>query len=188
MVRRAAARNAAPWVRFAEADATAPPFDDNRFDVVVSTQVAEYAPDIVAFCAEAHRVTRPGGRGVFLATDWDAVCWHSSDPARMTRVLAAFEPHCADSRPPRTFGARLRAAGFRLDDVGCFAIINVDRYDGCYSQSMIPLVLDYIRGRQSLADAELGAWAADLEALNARGAHFFSTNRFAFSVSKPGLD
>lgn len=186
MVARAAARNDAQQLRFLPADATALPFDAESFDVVVSTQVAEYVPDVDALCAEAFRVARAGGRGLFMATDWDAVCWHASDPARMRRVLAAFEPHCADSRLPRTFGARLRRAGFRLDKVGLFPIINVDRYEGCYSQSMIPLMLDYVRGRGAVSDDDLTAWAADLDALNARGEHFFSTSRFVFEVSKPG--
>jgi ubiquinone/menaquinone biosynthesis C-methylase UbiE len=61
-VRRAAARNACPWLSYAEGDATALPEPDRSFDVVVSTQVAEYVPNIDRFSAEAFRVLKPGGR------------------------------------------------------------------------------------------------------------------------------
>ena len=116
MVDRAEARKEHDWLRYQLADATALPFGDNSFDAVVSTQVAEYVPDIEAFCSQVHRVLKPNGRGLILATDWDAVCWHSEDPQRMDRVLKAFAPHCADSRLPRTLSARLRKAGLTVDD------------------------------------------------------------------------
>ncbi|MEM6578591.1 MAG: methyltransferase domain-containing protein [Pseudomonadota bacterium] len=162
MVERTMARNTCDWLAFQVADAGQLPFEDNSFDVVVSTQVAEYVPDIDAFCAEMYRVLRPGGRALIMATDWDAVCWHSSDPDRMARVLSAFAPHCADSRLPRTLGALLRGVGFHLDSVSFFPIINIDWYDGCYSAGIIQFIVAYISGQGTLADAELTAWADDL--------------------------
>jgi len=74
MVMRAASKSSHSWLSYKVADATALPFTDNRFDVVVSTQVAEYVPDIDAFCSEVFRVLKLNGRGLILATDWDAVC------------------------------------------------------------------------------------------------------------------
>jgi arsenite methyltransferase len=185
MVARAPARAAQPWLTYQEADATALPFDDASFDVIVSTQVAEYVPDITAFCAEIHRILKPGGRGVIVATNWDAVSWHSDDPDRMARVMKAFEPHCADSRLPRTLGARLRAAGLRVDGVECFPIVNADRYDGCYSQGILPFISAYVSGQGSVPDDILRDWADEQDRLDARGEHFFSTGRFNFAVTRP---
>ena len=73
MIRRSQERNADPCVGFAEGDACALDEHDGAWDAVVSTQLAEYLPDIDAFCREMHRVVRLGGRGLVLATDWDAV-------------------------------------------------------------------------------------------------------------------
>jgi ubiquinone/menaquinone biosynthesis C-methylase UbiE len=58
---RARAANAGVAVKWVEGDAEALPFDDQRFDVVVSTFGAMFAPrhDIVA--TELLRVLRPGG-------------------------------------------------------------------------------------------------------------------------------
>lgn len=185
MVERAAANTTQSWVSFEVADATALPFEDHCFDVVVSTQVAEYVPDIDAFCSEFFRVLKPGGRGLVLATDWDAVCWHSEHPERMERVLKAFAPHCADSRLPRTLAARIRDSGLTVDDVSYFPIVNVDRYDGCYSAMIIPFITSYVSAQNSVPLEVLEQWADEQADLNARGAHFFSTGRFCFSVSKP---
>lgn len=185
MVKRASARNTRPWLRYDQGDAAALPYDDSCFDVAVSTQVAEYVPDIEAFCAELFRVLRPGGRGLVLATDWDAVCWHSTNPERMRRVLDAFAPHCADPRLPRTLGARLRNAGLELRDVSYFPIINIDRYEGCYSAQIAPFITAYVGAQGSMSQEDLTAWATELDQLDRQGAHFFSTGRFSFQVYKP---
>ena len=184
MVRRASARAKQNWLSYEVADATKLPFADNSFDVVVSTQVAEYVPDIKAFCSEVYRVLKCGGRGLILATDWDAVCWHSEDPQRMARILRAFAPHCADSRLPRTLASKLRSAGLSLDEVSYFPIVNLDRYDGCYGQMVVPFITAYVKSQGTIPEDELRNWAREQDELNERGEHFFSTGRFSFSVSK----
>lgn len=185
LVARAEARNPHAWLGYRIADATALPFDDAAFDVAVSTQVAEYVPDIAAFCAEIRRVLRPGGRALVLATDWDAVIWHASDPDRMARVMAAFAPHCADPRLPRTLGARLRDAGLALDRVTAFPIVNADRYEGCYSAAIVSFIAAYVRKTGAISAEEVEAWKADLDDLAARGAHFFATTRYSFHCHRP---
>lgn len=54
-------------INFQEGDAEALPFEDASFDVVVSTCGHMFAPDQPRVAAELARVTRPGGRVVFLA-------------------------------------------------------------------------------------------------------------------------
>lgn len=185
MVERATARSSNDWLSYEVADAVSLPFSDNSFDVVVSTQVAEYVADISAFCSEVFRVMAAGGRGLILATDWDTVCWHSEHPKRMERILKAFEPHCADSRLPRTLGARLRNAGLRVEDVSYFSIVNVDRYEGCYGEGIVPFIAEYVQNQGSVSKEELDQWAQEQADLNERSEHFFATGRFCFSVSKP---
>lgn len=184
-VARAQGRNRLDWLSYEVADALSLPFAADTFDVVVSTQVAEYVPDIRAFCAEIFRVLKPGGRALVLATDWDAVCWHSEVPARMQQVLAGFAPHCADSRLPRTLKRHLQNAGLTFIDVGYFPIINTDRYDGCYSEGIVPLIRAYVESRKVMSSEALADWACELDSLNSKGEHFFSSGRFSFLATKP---
>src|SRR5438132_4273234 len=87
-----------PHVEFQIGDATRLPFPDGGFDVAVSTQVYEYLSDgdVTTALAELHRVLRLGGRVLILDTDGDSLVWHSTDRARMARVLAAWGENCAD--------------------------------------------------------------------------------------------
>lgn len=185
MVERATARNSHAWVSYAQADATAIPVEDARFDVAVSTQVAEYVLDIKAFCAEFARVMRPGGRGLVMATDWDAMVWHTEDQPRMNRMLEAFGAHCADRRLPRTLGARLADAGLRVTGVDVFPVVNTSPYEGSYSAGLIPFVDGYVGGASALGAEERAAWRQEQADLAARGAYFFATQRFSFLVQKP---
>ena len=67
-----------------------------------------------------------------------------------------------------------------------FSIINLDRYDGCYGQMIVPFLSAYIEGQGTLPVEELEAWAQEQTELNARGEHFFASGRFSFHVSKQG--
>lgn len=62
-----------PNVCFVEASATALPFPDAAFDVVVSASVLRYVPDREAALREMYRVLAAGGRMVVL--DWDRSAW-----------------------------------------------------------------------------------------------------------------
>ncbi|HVL20949.1 MAG TPA: methyltransferase domain-containing protein [Amaricoccus sp.] len=186
LVRRAAARNRLPWLDYVEADATALAEPDRGYDAIVSTQVAEYVPDTAAFCSEAFRVLRPGGRGVLLATDWDTVAWHSDDPARTRRVLDGFRPHCAHSALPRTFAPSLRAAGFDVLRVSCYPIVNTDGSEASYSRGSAALIAAYLRRAAALPEAEIAAWQAEFAALGEAGRYYFVTSRIFFKVRRPG--
>ncbi|WP_233270533.1 methyltransferase domain-containing protein [Chachezhania sediminis] len=185
MVARALARASCGWLDFLQADATSLPLPDAAFDVVVSTQVAEYVPDIPAMCAEIARVLKPGGRGLVMATDWGGLVWHSSDPARMDRVMKAFEPHCADPHLPRTLGPELRAAGLAVPGISYFPIVNTGIGDGSYSRGSIDFVAGYVKDGGAIPAAEVQAWRDDLHALDERGEYFFSNGRFSFAIAKP---
>lgn len=185
MVERSSARNETPWVSFVTGDATMLPEPDATYDVVVSTQVAEYVPDIAAFCREAFRVLKPGGRALVMATDWNTIAWHSADPDRMQRVLQAFAPHCANTALPRTLGPLLREAGFIIDRVTPWPILNAEWKEDSYSSRTMPLIAAYVRGRKSLPDAEVDAWEAEQAELGRLGRYYFLTCRIIFLASRP---
>ncbi len=95
------------------------PYDDGSFDVVVTTQVLEYVPDVPRALAEIHRVLKSGGRVLILDTDWDSLVWHAPDEELMGRVLVAWEEHLADPHLPRTLGRSLALAGFEAGPRPC---------------------------------------------------------------------
>jgi ubiquinone/menaquinone biosynthesis C-methylase UbiE len=164
-------------------DATNIDAPDNSFDVAVCTQVAEYIPDVDRALAEALRVLRPGGRALFVATDWDSVVWHSDFPDRMTAVLAAWDAHCAHPSLPRMMAARLRTAGFAFTDAQVFPILNLVWDDDSYSKGLTALVRNFL-GDAGADTLDADGWAQELPALSAEGRYFFSICRFIFRATK----
>jgi len=168
------------WVEFHHADATQLPFADDFFDAVISTQVLEYVPDVTAAIAEIHRVVRPGGRIVVVATDWDSIVWHSPNRERMSRILAAWEQHAADSYLPRTLAGRLSRAGFRVESQQVIPLFNPAYDRNTYSNLMIDLIASFVVGRNGITRDEAEAWAGELRQSGERGEYFFSVNRYLF--------
>jgi SAM-dependent methyltransferase len=158
------------------------PFPDGSFDAVTATQVYEYVPDVSAALAEARRVLRPGGRLLVLDTDWDSLVWHSSDPARMRRVLTSWDEHLADPHLPRRLGRLLTDAGFTVVRRHVHPILNTGYDERMFSSGVIGLVADFVPGRAGVTRAEAQAWRADLVALGAD--YFFCLDRDLFLAVK----
>jgi len=179
-------RSPPKWLSYAVGDATQLAQPDASFDAVVCTQVAEYIPDVSRAVSEAFRVVKEGGRAVFVATDWDAVLWHSEAPDRMASILKSWESHCAHPRLPRSLAPRLVSAGFRLDELVVFPILNLKWEDDAYSAGLAGLIRDFV-GRKSEPQAEdLQGWYDEFARLSEGGRYFFSSNRYIFRVSKTG--
>jgi ubiquinone/menaquinone biosynthesis C-methylase UbiE len=174
-----------PNVEFREGAATSPPVDDATFDAAVCVQVLEYVPDATAALAAMQRALNPGGRIVVWDTDFATMSWHSSDPARMARVLKAYDDHLAHPSLPRTLPARLRAAGF--DDVSvtghCFttAELSSETHGGAF----LPMIAAFVPGHQGVTKEEAKAWEADQHDLAGRGEFFYSCSQFCFTATKP---
>jgi ubiquinone/menaquinone biosynthesis C-methylase UbiE len=186
MLERARARCAA-W-RFAEfkrGDATNLPVEDGIFDAAVSVQVFEYVSNVEAALGEMYRVLRPGGRAVVVSTDWDSILWHAPNRNRMSRVLAAFDEHCAYSDLPRTLGTKLRRAGFEVRAQSVVSQFNPRCDADTYSHHLIKLMTSFVVGRKGVTAEEAEAWARELRELDERGEYFFCLNQFATVVTKP---
>lgn len=184
LVERAKRRNDRAWLSYKVGDAVGLDERDAIFDVVACTQVAEYVPDVDRAIAEAHRVLRPGGKALYVATDWDAVLWHSDAPARMAAVMKSWEAHCAHPRLPRTMAPRLRAAGFALTDVDVFPIVNLEWSDDGYSKGIAGFIRDFVAKRSDVAADDVCAWYDELPRLSGQGRYFFSTLRYIFVGAK----
>jgi arsenite methyltransferase len=171
-------------VSFSLGDAGDLPFDAATFDAAISTQTFEYLPDVGAALGQIFRVLKPGGRVLIHDTEWDAWAWHSSDRARMHRIMEVWDKHLADPHLPQTLGAKLAAAGFT--DVGVEPLVHVETtYDPVgMSAILIKFVASYVTS-QGIPDSEATAWADDLRALGSRGEYFFSSNEYIFTGIKP---
>jgi SAM-dependent methyltransferase len=173
-------------VELVAGDATRLPFADAEFDAAVATQVYEYVAEVETALVELHRVLRPAGRVVVVDTDWDSIVWHAGDPARMRRVLEAWDEHLADPYLPRTLGPRLEQAGFELQRVDAGVTFETTCGDDTMSGGLIRLIRAFVPGRRGVTTAEAEAWAEDLRRLAEQRAYFFSLTRFLFLVAKPG--
>lgn len=98
VARKKAASEGLDDIRFDEADAGKMPYADNEFDVVLSTCGHMFAPDQEQVAREMVRVTRPGGRIVFMA--WTP----ESGVGRLFKVIAQHVPPPAGVPSPFRWG------------------------------------------------------------------------------------
>lgn len=188
MLKMARTRLAAmPWAECVEGGAEKLPFADAAFDAVVSTQVYEYVADMPKALAELYRVVKPGGRVLILDTDWRSIVWHSSDEARMGRVLACWDDHLADPHLPSRLGALFRRAGFNVARAEIVPMFAPHWQPVSYASGIMRSIRNYAfanGARHGLAEAEVQAWYDDQLRLIERGEFFFSLNRYAFVATR----
>jgi arsenite methyltransferase len=97
---------------FVEADIDALPFEDGRFDVVISNGVINLSPVKHRVFAEAARVLRPGGRLAIA----DIVSGRALKE-RTRRNVELWAACIAGAIPRHTYLETLEAEGFRVQDV-----------------------------------------------------------------------
>jgi len=164
---------ALPWVECREADIAAPPFGDAEFDAVFAVQALEYLTDLDGALGHVHRMLRPGGRVVIMATDWSSAVWHSENAARMQRMLIAFAPHTARPDLPSILASRLRRAGLEPLRQTAIPIVNTSYNPARFSYWVARVIRPFVVSRQAVTDEEAGEWLDEFAKLEERGAYFF---------------
>lgn len=172
-------------IEFHEASAIGLPVEYESFDAALCVQVLEYVADPTAGLAEMNRALRPGGRVVVWDIDWATVSLHSEDPARMERVLTAWDEHLAHRSLPRTISSRLRAAGFEDIRMDAYAFASVEFDPETYGVALIPFIGKFVAGRNGITDEEAREWAAEQRSLGERGGFYFASTQFCFAATKP---
>jgi arsenite methyltransferase len=166
-------------VTFHEADATSLPVDDAGFDGAICVQVLEYVPEVAAGLRAIHRALRPGGRLVVWDVDWATLSWHSDDPARMRRVLDAWDGHLAHPSLPATLASEMRSVGFQDVGMTAHAFASAELDTGTYGAALFPFIANYVAG--SVGEEEAEEWAAEQRELGERGEFFFTCTQFRFT-------
>jgi arsenite methyltransferase len=163
-----------PRVECRTADITTPPYGDAEFDAVFAVQVLEYLPDLDAGLRQIHRMLRPGGRLVVVATDWSSAVWHSENASRMQRMLTAWAPHTPCQNLPAILAARLRRAGIQPLRQTAIPILNSSYNPASFSYWVARAIRPFVVGRQTVTDEEAAQWLDEFAGLEEAGAYFFS--------------
>jgi arsenite methyltransferase len=180
--RRTAARSN---VAFHQGDAGALPLPDGGFDAVLCVQVLEYVEDIGGALRELRRVVRPGGRVVVWDVDWRTVSWHSGDPARMRRVLEAWDAHLTHPSLPRSLAPRMREAGFEEVHAEGHTFATIEGDPGSYGGANISVIENYVADHEAIGRDEAAAWAGEQRELAERGEFYFVCVQLCFTARHP---
>jgi SAM-dependent methyltransferase len=173
-------------VSFHEADATSLPVASASFDAALSVQVLEYVADVPAALAEMHRVLRAGGRLVVWDVDWATLSLHTTDRARTERILRAWDGHLAHPSLPQTLTAQLQGAGFEDVKVEGHTFATNEFDPDAYGGSLVPLIAQFVVGRDGISEDEANAWEAEQRELARRSEFFFACIQFCFTATRPG--
>ncbi len=174
-----------PWVCFQIGQATDLPIRDSSCDAVASVQVYEFVSDLSKALEELRRVLRKGGRAAIVSTDWPSLIWHSSNPERMARILAAFDEHCAYLALPRVLPQMLKSAGFTVAEQRVLPHFDVSGKPDTFGYQMAGIIASFVPGHKGVTKIEAEEWLADLHEVAERGDWFFNVNQYLFLAQKP---
>lgn len=172
-----------PQVTLEQGDAIDLPVDDGRLDAAVSVQVFEYVEDVDRAVSELNRALRPGGRAAVYSTDWNAVVWHSSDPARMDRVIDAWTDVYANPHLGSRLAASFSEAGLAVEALEPNSILNTS-LDETFAGYLVDLFGGHIEEDETFDPAEIQAWEQDLRDLAEAGETFFNLTQYLYIVRK----
>jgi SAM-dependent methyltransferase len=172
-------------VELRQAEATSLAVEDASFDGLLCVQVLEYVTDVAGALAQFHRALRPGGRAVVWDIDWGTLSWHSQDPARMARVLAAWDQHLVHRSLPRELAPALRRAGFEEVRMSPHTFATSEYDPETYGVSIASFIATFAGGRDEVSEDEAAEWLAEQRELGERGEFFFSCTQFCFCARRP---
>ena len=173
-----------PWVECREADIAAPPYGDAEFDAVFAVQSLEYLSDLDGTLRHIHRLLRPGGRLIVVATDWSSAVWHSENAPRMQRLLTAFGPHTPCRDLPSRLAAGLRAAGLQPLRQTPIPILNTSYNPATFSYWAAQIIRGFIVSRRG--EAEAAEWFDEFAKLEVNGGYFFCITPVLTEAVKAG--
>ncbi|MCE5276074.1 MAG: methyltransferase domain-containing protein [Syntrophaceae bacterium] len=151
------------------------PYAEGTFDAAFCSQVLEYVPCLDESVREIHRVLRPGGRLVILATNWSSLVWYSADPERMKNILSAWDEHATYPDLPAILQARLLKAGMKPLRQSPVPIVNMSYNESGFSYWIARMIKRYLTVRGTVAAHTVDAWLDEFDELEKEQSYFFSS-------------
>lgn len=162
-------------------DAASLPIADDAVDALTAVQVLEYVATPATALAEFDRVLQSGGRAVLLDTDWRTFVWRAEDERRSQTVLDAWEERCPHPRIGTDLAPSLRDAGFTVERVEPFTIVERSLEDSFFGHNL-PFVVDHARGHDDIGPGVAEAWERDVRQREERGETFVSLTQYWYVV------
>ena len=172
-------------VRLIEGSANAIPAADGQIDGVVSVQVFEYVEDVPAALREVRRVLKPGGRVVIGDIHFGSVVWHSKDPARMRRMLDAWDEHLVDRALPERMPGYLDDAGFIVERQHPHAMFTSRLKSDSFITALMHLIAAYAKENGLVSPEDAAAFLEEQMQLGRNGRFFFAANHFIIRARVP---
>jgi arsenite methyltransferase len=160
------------------------PFAQDSFDAVTTIHTLEYIDDVPRALAEMHRVLKPGGRLVNFATNWGALFWNSGEPARMLKMLKAWDSHAPHPNLPACIRPLLADAGFSEIHQEPVAVLNCRYDDQAYSYWLAKLMVAFVTARGLVSKDEAAHWLEDLAAIGHRNEYLFCSTAVVTRAEK----
>lgn len=180
----AATRQLSDRVTVQDGSATDIPVPTGSVDGVAVVQVLEHVGDVPAALGEIHRVLRPGGRVLIIDTDWRSCVWHSADPERTERVIAAWRSRFHHPQLPVELEHALLDAGFAEVTVDPLALLE-RRTDGdTYHLGMVAAIAKHAAAQPTVGPDDAAAWLEDVQSMARQGRSFFGLTRYLFTARR----
>lgn len=178
-------RGADDRIALCRGDAAALPLATGCVDAVAAVQLLEYVPDPSATLAECARVLASDGRLVALDTDWRTFVWRAADDERSRTVLDAWAERCPHPRIGSGIGPLLAEAGFTVETVAPFTIVERTLADSFFGHNL-PFVLEYAEEQAAIGPEMAAAWADDVRQRDEAGETFVSLTQYAHVATPAG--
>jgi hypothetical protein len=124
---------------------------------------------------------------VILDSDYGTLVIHTENPARMDRVLSAWDDHFVHAGLPRTLSRQLRDAGFVVRQRAAIPMFNPEYHEDTYGKGLLGIIASFAAGRRGVTREEAEAWLTEFSELGEQGRFFFSLNRYLFVADKPNI-
>lgn len=160
-------------------------FDDQTFDVLLTQEMLECVPDLVAFVPELARVLRPGGQLVASHYDWDTQIFNGSNrdrTRRLVRAWAEMKQSWMDNSDPwlgRRLWGYLQGSGLFKGDVQVRVMTNTEFAEPWHGYRMAHWFAGLVKRGQVQA-SDYDEFLTDLKELAINGQYFWSVNRYVY--------